>query len=73
MIVAVTVSVRFVGVVYSLSESSGRVDVCAEIDSPAVAEREFTLMVSSSDRDAGDFTIYIPTQPCNTNWTSNIF
>ena len=46
-------------VVYSLSESTGSVEVCVEIDSPAVAEREFTLMISSSDRDAGKFIIFV--------------
>ena len=49
----VTVSVQFEEVVYSLPESRGRVMVCAEISSPAVAEREFFLNITSSDRDAG--------------------
>ena len=43
----------FEEVVYSLGESSGSVLVCAEILSPAVAEREFFLLLSSSNRDAG--------------------
>ena len=49
----VTVSVRFEEVVYSLPESQGSVQVCAEIVSPAVAERVYFLLLSSVDRDAG--------------------
>jgi hypothetical protein len=48
----ITVTVQFEEVVYSLQESRGRVQVCAEILRPAVAEREFFLMVTSADRDA---------------------
>jgi hypothetical protein len=48
----ITVQTGFEEVVYSLGESSGSVLVCAEILSPAVAEREFFLLLSSSNRDA---------------------
>lgn len=52
----------FEEVVYSQAEGSGSVEVCAEIVSPAVAERRFFLLLSSSDRDASEkiCTIY----PC---------
>ena len=52
----------FEEVVYSQTEGSGSVEVCAEIVSPAVAERRFFLLLSSSDRDASEkiCTIY----PC---------
>ena len=53
---AVTVRTGFEEVVYALGESSGSVVVCAEILSPAVAEREFFLLLSSSNRDAGTST-----------------
>ena len=48
----VTVRVQFEEVVYALTESSGAIQVCAVIVNPAVAEREFFLQISSSDRDA---------------------
>ncbi|CAI8016676.1 FRAS1-related extracellular matrix protein 2, partial [Geodia barretti] len=48
----ITVRTGFEEVVYALGESSGSVVVCAEILSPAVAEREFFLLLSSSNRDA---------------------
>ena len=48
-------TVQFEEVVYSLREGSGRVQVCAEITSPPLAEREFFLMVTSDNRDAGQF------------------
>ena len=52
----------FEEVVYSQTEGSGSVEVCAEIVSPAVAERRFFLLLSSSNRDASEkiCTIY----PC---------
>ena len=46
-------TVQFEEVVYSVQENRGRVEVCGEILRPAVAEREFFLLVTSADRDAG--------------------
>ena len=50
---SVTVRVGFESVVYSQRESRGAIEVCVEVASPAVAERQFFLLISSSDRDAG--------------------
>ena len=50
--IPVTVTAGFEEVVYSQQESLDGVLVCAEIKTPAVAEREFFLLLSSSDRDA---------------------
>ena len=50
---SVTVRVGFESVVYSQRESRGAIEVCVEVASPAVAERQFFLLISSSNRDAG--------------------
>ena len=49
-------NVGFTAVTYEVEESSGSVPVCIEVSSPHLAEREFFLMVTSNDRDAGKFS-----------------
>ena len=45
-------TVQFEDVEYSVRESDGRVQVCAEIVSPPLTERVFHLLVTSIDRSA---------------------
>ena len=45
-------TVGFEEVEYSVRESDGQVQVCAEIESPPVTQREFNLLVTSIDGSA---------------------